>query len=197
MATARPILLEDEAEWVTAAQVLHLEPIHVGARELVHALVGGALPDELVKAVAERSGGNALFIEELLRMWASAGVLAHDTGHWVLTAATDEVPFPPTVQAIYAGQLDDLPGGARTAVRRAAVAGRRFAVAALPVLEVDAHESALDVLGRRGLVTGPTSDPSLGPSYAYRHALLRDAGYTSLARAERAKFICGWPTGSR
>jgi class 3 adenylate cyclase/tetratricopeptide (TPR) repeat protein len=188
VATARPILLEDEAEWVTAADVLHLEPIQgADARELVHALVGGALPDELVKAVAERSGGNALFIEELLRMWASAGVLAHDTDHWVLTAATDEVPFPPTVQAIYAGQLDDLPGGARTAVRRAAVAGRRFAVAALPVLEVDAHESALDVLGRRGLVTGPTSDPSLGPSYAYRHALLRDAGYTSLARAERAK----------
>jgi tetratricopeptide (TPR) repeat protein len=199
VSTARPILLEDEGDWVAAGEVLHLEPIRgTDALDLVHALVGDALPEELVEAVAERSGGNALFIEELLRMWASAGVLAHDGDHWVLTATADEVPFPPTVQAIYAGQLDDLPGGARTVVRRAAVAGRRFATAALPVLGVDRHESALDVLGRRGLVAGPTSDPSLGPSYAYRHALLRDAGYASLARAERAKLhlrLADWLAG--
>jgi class 3 adenylate cyclase/tetratricopeptide (TPR) repeat protein len=186
--TARPILLEHEGDWVGAGEALHLGPIQgADARALVHALVGEALPNELVGAVAERSGGNALFIEELLRMWASAGVLVHDGGRWALTAPSDEVPFPPTVQAIYAGQLDDLPSDARAVVRRAAVAGRRFAVAALPVLDVQQHESALDVLGRRGLVAGPTQDPSLGPSYAYRHALLRDAGYASLARAERAK----------
>ena len=56
------------------------------------------------------------------------------------------------------------------------------------------------MLGARGLVTGPTSDPSLGPSYAYRHALLRDAGYTSLARAERAKLhlrLADWLAGDR
>jgi class 3 adenylate cyclase/tetratricopeptide (TPR) repeat protein len=186
--TARPVLLDHEAAWVGEGRVLHLEPIQAAdARGLVSALVGGALPDELVEAVADRSGGNALFIEELLRMWASAGVLAHDGGRWVLTTPADEVPFPPTVQAIYAGQLDDLPEVARTAVRRAAVAGRRFPVASLPVLEVDDADTAVDVLARRGLVAGPTHDPSLGESYAYRHALLRDAGYASLARAERAR----------
>ena len=92
-------------------------------------------------------------------MWASAGVLAHDGGDWVLTAPADEVPLPPTVQAIYAGQLDDLPGGARTAVRRAAVAGRRFAVAALPVLEVDAP----DVCARRALAPRPRRGPDARP----------------------------------
>ena len=86
-----------------------------------------------------------------------------------------------------------MPGSSTTfqAVRAPRCAGllsraAASAVAALPVLEVDAHESALDMLGRRGLVTGPTSDPSLGPSYA-TGSVLRDAGYTSLARAERAK----------
>jgi class 3 adenylate cyclase len=188
VSTARPVLLDHEADWVTAGDVVHLEPIRgADARELVHALVGEALPDALVEAVADHSGGNALFIEELLRMWASAGVLAHVGDRWVLARPAEEVPLPPTVQAIYAGQLDDLPERARTAVRRAAVAGRRFAVAALPVLEVDGPDDALDVLSRRGLVAGPTRDRSLGPSYVYRHALLRDAGYASLARAERAK----------
>ncbi|HET7129195.1 MAG TPA: adenylate/guanylate cyclase domain-containing protein [Gaiellaceae bacterium] len=187
-ATARPTLLEHEATWATAGEVMHLEPIeNADVRELVKALVGDALPEELADAVADRSGGNPLFIEELVRMWASAGVLAREGEGWVLTPPAEGVPLPPTVQAIYAGQLDDLPAGARTAVRRAAVAGRRFPIAALPVLEVDAPDAALDVLSRRGLVAGPTPDPSLGASYAYRHALLRDAGYASLARAERAR----------
>ena len=163
--TARPVVLEHESAWVSDGEVVHLEPIQeADARQLVLALVGDALPEALVDAVAERSGGNALFIEELLRMWASADVLAQDGDHWVLTRPAEEVQLPPTVQAIYAGQLDDLPEGARTTVRRAAVAGRRFATAALPVLEVDAPEAALEVLSRRGLVAGPTRDPSLGPS---------------------------------
>ena len=188
VATARPVLLDREADWVASGEVLHLEPIRdADARELVRALVGDVLPAALVDQVAERSGGNALFIEELLRMWASAGVLVHDGDRWVLAASAEDVPFPPTVQAIYAGQLDDLPEAARTTVRRAAVAGRRFAVASLPVLDVESPEDALDVLSGRGLVAGPVRDRSLGPSYAYRHALLRDAGYASLARAERAR----------
>jgi tetratricopeptide (TPR) repeat protein len=186
--TARPVLLEHEPAWVGEGEVLHLAPMRgADARDLVTALVGGALPDEVVDAVSERSGGNALFIEELLRMWASAGVLEHDGARWTLATPADEVPFPPTVQAIYGGQLDDLPEAARTAVRRAAVAGRRFARESLPVLDVDDPVAALEVLSRRGLVAGPTHDPPLGASYAYRHALLRDAGYASLARAERAR----------
>ncbi len=99
------------------------------------------------------------------------------------------------MQAIYAGQLDDLPEGARTAVAAPRSPAGAFATAALPVLEVDAPEAALDVLSRRGLVAGPTRDPSLGPSYVYRHALLRDAGYASLARAERAKLHLRLATG--
>jgi hypothetical protein len=34
---------------------------------------------------------------------------------------------------------------------------------------------------------GPTGDPLLGSVYVYRHALLRDAAYASLARTERAE----------
>src|SRR5207249_9696266 len=102
VATARPVLLEHEADWLAAGDVLQLEPIKdADARELVRALIGDALPAALVERVAERSGGNALFVEELLRMWASAGVLGRDADVWVLTAPAEEVPLPPTVQAIY------------------------------------------------------------------------------------------------
>src|SRR5206468_588293 len=98
-----------------------------------------------------------------------------------------EVPVPATVQSIYAAQLDDLPAPARMAARRASVAGRRFPLASLPLLGVTDAGPAVEVLHRRALVGGPVPDPLLGTSYVFRHALLRDAGYASLARAERAQ----------
>ena len=146
-----------------------------------------ALPAELVARVAERSAGNPLFVEELLRTWAGVGILAADEAGWRLAAPAEEVELPLTVQAIYAAQLDDLPPPARAAARRAAVAGRRFPREALAVFEVEEADAALDTLVRRSLVSAADEDVLLGPSHSYRHALLRDAGYASLARAERAR----------
>jgi tetratricopeptide (TPR) repeat protein len=198
--TTRPSLLESAAEWCTDASLLHLGPLPAAqTAELVRALVGDVLPDELVERIADRSGGNALFVEELLRTWASTGVLTQDDiGKWTLGVDAQDVGLPPTVQAIYAGQLDDLPPAARTAARRASVAGRRFPFAALEPLNVDEPKEAIEALVRRALVIGSTDDPILGPSYVYRHALLRDAGYASLARGERASLhaqLAQWLAG--
>jgi class 3 adenylate cyclase/tetratricopeptide (TPR) repeat protein len=198
--TTRPSLLESAAQWCRDAIVLHLEPLpSAQTAKLVRGLVGDVLPDELVERIADRSGGNALFVEELLRTWASTGVLAQDdTGGWTLSADAQDVALPPTVQAIYAGQLDDLPPPARRAARRASVAGRRFPLAALEPLEVTDAEEAVATLVRRALVAGAADDPILGASYVYRHALLRDAGYASLARGERASLhaqLAQWLTG--
>ncbi len=199
--TARPSLLESAAEWCGGANVLHLAPLPPAeTAELVRGLVGDVLPSALVDRIAERSGGNALFVEELLRTWISTGILKSDaTEGWRLALDAQDVALPPTVQAIYAGQLDDLPEAARTAARRAAVAGRRFPFAALHPLGVEEPAEAVATLVRRALVSEPSDDPTLGPSHVYRHALLRDAGYASLARAERsilhARFA-DWLAGS-
>src|SRR5438067_602689 len=157
------------------------------AEELVRELVGEALPAELVARVAEQSAGNPLFVEELLRTWAAVGILATGEAGWRLAARAEEVELPLTVQAIYAAQLDDLPPPARAAARRAAVAGRRFPRETLVLFEVEDPDAALDTLVRRSLVSSAEEDVLLGPSHSYRHALLRDAGYASLARAERAR----------
>jgi class 3 adenylate cyclase/tetratricopeptide (TPR) repeat protein len=186
--TARPSLLETSAAWCGGAELLHLEPLPpTETAELVRALVGDVLPQALVERIADRSGGNALFVEELLRTWVTSGLLTPAReGAWALAADPEDVHLPATVQAIYAGQLDDLPGPARTAARRAAVAGRSFPAAALAPLGVDEPEEAVATLVRRALVCTAVADPTLGESHVYRHALLRDAGYASLAKAERS-----------
>ena len=192
IATARPSVLESRPDWAeanadAAQQVVRLGTlVRADAQTLVTALVGNALPGDLVERIAERSDGNCLFIEELLRTWVSVGTLVDNgAGEWQLTLPADEIPLPQSVQQIYAAQLDDLPPDARRLARRASVCGRRFPLRALEPL--DASDDGLDPLRRRELVMGPISEPLFGDAFAYRHALLRDAGYASLARAERAR----------
>jgi predicted ATPase len=188
VASARPVLLDERPDWVESGERLDLPLLPPReTEELVREFVGEALPAELVARIAERSAGNPLFVEELLRTWAGVGILAADDEGWRLAAPAEEVELPLTVQAIYAAQLDDLPPPARAAARRAAVAGRRFPREALAVFEVEEAEAGLDTLVRRSLVSVATDDVLLGPSHSYRHALLRDAGYASLARAERSR----------
>jgi class 3 adenylate cyclase len=200
IATARPSILEMQPDWAAAddqagRHVLNLATLDpTSAQALVRALVADALPAELVDRIAQRSDGNCLFIEELLRTWVSVGTLVPDghTAGWRLAVAADEIPLPTSVQSIYAAQLDDLPPAARLLARRASVAGRRFPVRALESLgaggdNATAAGAGLDPLLRRDLVSGPLSEPVVGDAFAYRHALLRDAGYASLARAERAR----------
>jgi len=93
---------------------------------------------------------------------------------------------PTTVQAVYGAQLDDLPPEPRRIVRRGSVAGRRLPARALPVLGIEDADTALGGLVRRALLDGPVTDAVAGEAYLYRHALLRDAGYSSLSHAERA-----------
>lgn len=201
-ATARPSLLEAVPRWALAdgSNGRHRLDLAVlpraTAAELIEALVGEALPSGLVDRVAEASDGNPLFVEELLRSWVSVGLLARsgdgDGGAaWRLTADAPDVPVAPTVQAIYAAQLDDLPASARRLTRQGSVAGRRVPRDFLGSIGRDRDESgdigpAIASLVQRALFDGPADDPPLGASYAYRHALLRDAGYASLARSERA-----------
>ena len=196
VATARPALLEEPSDWGVdkpdqGKRVLRLETLAAtDARDLVDRLVGTALPTDLVERIVERSDGNCLFIEELLRTWVSVGTLVPaDDGDaaagWRLDVPEDEVALPNSVQQIYAGQLDDLPADARRLARRASVCGRRFATGALEPLGVDG--AGLEQLLRRELVVGPVTEPILGDGFSFRHALLRDAGYASLARAERAR----------
>jgi class 3 adenylate cyclase/tetratricopeptide (TPR) repeat protein len=200
LTTSRPSLLETAAQWCAGASRLDLEPLQeAAASDLVRGLVGDALPDELVHRIAERSDGNPLFIEELLRTWISIGTLVEQDGAWTLTRAAGDVPLPQTVQAIYSAQLDDLPPSARDVARRASVAGRRFPLSALDSLHVAHADEGVELLTRRALMAGPSADALFGPSYAYRHALLRDAGYASLARAERARLhasLAAWLEGA-
>jgi hypothetical protein len=185
VATARPSLMQRLGDGLERLELVPLPPADAG--RLIAALIGDALPPELVVEIAQRSDGNPLFIEELFRSWVATGTLERSNGGWRLTQPSVTIALPTTVQAIYAGQLDDLPAPIRDVARRASVAGRRFPAEALGALGVESPKTGVEGLLARALVNGPIADAVTGPGFAYRHALLRDAGYSSLGRADRAR----------
>ncbi|WP_448073648.1 adenylate/guanylate cyclase domain-containing protein [Georgenia yuyongxinii] len=178
--------------------VLALPPLDAAAtRHLVTALIGrGTVPAHHLAALVGASGGNPLFVEELLRSWILAGVLVASAGRWALTGpARGGQALPSTVHAIYQAQLDRLTAGPRAVVETGSVPGTTFPSAALPTLGIDDAAPALHLLTQVGLLSGPHADVVDPVSFTYRHAVLRDTAYASLGRLRRAQLharFAGW-----
>ncbi len=188
--TARPAILGPEGDGPFGdVRVMYLGPLDEGdALRLVEALVGtGVLPGNVVEALADASGGNPLFIEEVLRSWVQSGTLTPRPGGWEPTGPLGRPDIPTSIRTIYLGQLDDLPEVPRRVVEAGSVPGTTFPSRALPFLGVARAEAALDLLTEYGLLNGPHSTVVDPASYTYRHALLREAAYGTLARSSRAR----------
>ncbi|HXD90973.1 MAG TPA: AAA family ATPase, partial [Candidatus Binataceae bacterium] len=135
---------------------------------------GCALTDTTIEMVAERSGGNPLFIEELAR------VVAEQKGD---IAANRDIPA--TIADSLMARLDGL-GNAREIAQVAAVIGRDFSYSILrhlAQLEDAPLVANLQQLIESDLIHARGTPPEA--RYTFKHALLRDAAYDSLLRSRR------------
>ena len=181
---ARDELLERRPGWGGGrrnATAISLEPLTADeTRELVAALMpksdnGGG---EVVPQVAERSGGNPLFAEEMVNR-----LIEEDT--------VEAEALPGTVQSLLAARLDSLDRLERRLLLHAAVVGQTFWEGSL---EGAAKEEGLDL--RRTLATLQEKDllaPSPGSrlagerEYAFKHVLIRDVAYAMLPKSVRCR----------
>lgn len=77
--------------------------------ELIGRLLGGAGASEgLADRIHRRSGGNPLFIEELVRSLVEAGRLEGRPGGYRLVAPVEDLEIPETVRAVIAARIDRL-----------------------------------------------------------------------------------------
>ena len=110
--TSRPTPVVEDLGRDDSLRSFHLGPLPDDATvRMVEAILGpGTLPAPFVRTIAEQSQGNPLFVEELFRSWAQAGVLqvAADGG-WQFSGSATTDRLPTTVQSLYLGQLDGLP----------------------------------------------------------------------------------------
>jgi class 3 adenylate cyclase len=173
---ARTDLAERRPTWPVA---FRLEPL--GEAE-VDKLLADAIPDEQREQIQRASGGNPLFVTELVAMSGEA---------------QGEVVVPPTLQALLAARLDQLDRVERSLLERGAVEGEVFhrgAVQALAPAETQVTPR-LASLVRKELIRPDRSRFPDDDAFRFRHVLIRDAAYDGLPKATRAMLherFAGW-----
>jgi tetratricopeptide (TPR) repeat protein len=185
--TARP---EVQPSWIGAAHASLLLLGRLGRRdtETLAALVadGPALPDDIVAAVAARSDGIPLFVEELTRTMLEAGASREAGDPMTSSHAITAPAVPATLQASLAARLDRLGPLANEVASTAAAIGREFSYELLAPVAAKSDAdlcAALERLGEAGLVQSRGRPPD--STYQFKHALLRDAAYARLLSAAR------------
>jgi DNA-binding SARP family transcriptional activator len=150
--------------------VLELGPLSPAAGvALLEAIDGGRLESVERRRIAEVAGGNPLFLEQLV-------------------ASIDEQDgaLPPALHALLASRMDRLETTERSALALAAVVGDTFETRQVHALADGMSRAELEqacerLVGRELLVRGE------GRSIRFRHGLVREVAYASLAKAARAR----------
>jgi class 3 adenylate cyclase/tetratricopeptide (TPR) repeat protein len=185
---ARPELIELYPGWAGSranARTVMLEPLtDRDVSTLIARLLRiDELPAALRDLIGKGSGGNPLFCEELLRMLIDDGTIIHERDTWRSTAPTADIRIPESVQAVLGARLDSLPLPEKLALQTASVLGERFSLSVLFGLRSPAELApAPESLVRKGMFVESTD----GETLAFKHVLIRDVAYASLAKAERA-----------
>lgn len=166
----RPLLAE--LGRLPAVERLELQPLpDADVARLVRSLRDHPLPDAAVHRIVERAEGNAFYAEELVA--ATDASDAPDGG------------VPSGLADVLLIRFEQLSDTAQQVLRTAAVAGRRVGhellrdAVGLPDKELEAV--LREVAGQQLLVPGD------GDTYAFRHALAREAVYADLLPGERAR----------
>lgn len=158
---------------------LTLAPLSRGASErLIRGALGQSADAALVNGLLKRAGGHPFHLEELVR---------------AVAAGRGADALPDTILGMVQARLDDLDPKARLLLRAASVFGDPFwsgGITALMGDDMPAHEveRILGGLVARELLTEQGSSKwSKEREFRFRHALLRDGAYATLAERDRVR----------
>ena len=166
-----------------------LEPLGLAdSRSLVSNLLEvDSLPERLRDFILSSAEGNPFFVEEVIRMLMDRGWIEQRDGRWVGSDTIASAEIPPTLEGLLTARIDRLPAPFRRILRVAAVIGRDVPVGLLEsvVGERPSVAAALSQAEAAGLVRIGAIDPE--PVYRFRHALIQEAAYGSLLKADRRR----------
>ncbi|MGH3065886.1 MAG: ATP-binding protein [Gaiellaceae bacterium] len=178
---SRPELLEERPTWATPRENTSVTVLSPLADEESLALVESLSGDRErssgeVQRIVDAADGNPLFLEQLFALEAGRG-------------EEGELVIPPTIQALLAARIDQLQEPHRRVLECASIEGREFhrelVVELLPSRDRDEVGSSLLVLARRQFIRPVRSARTSHDAFAFVHALIRDAVYTSMSKEQR------------
>ena len=185
LATFRP---EFNAPWAGLGHVTSLTLSRIGKRDaaaMVASLTEGkALARDVMDEIVDRTDGIPLFVEEMTK----AVLEAESEGaarRKIAAAPSPAAPVPPSLHASLMARLDRL-GPAKEVAQIGAAIGREFSyelLASVAQKSAADLQRALDRFSDAGLVLRRGVPPDA--TFIFKHALVRDAAYGTLLRAQR------------
>jgi class 3 adenylate cyclase/tetratricopeptide (TPR) repeat protein len=173
---------DDGAGWLRGQCSTHLRLSRLDqadCEKLVLALTGKTLPGRVLAAIAARTNGIPLFVEELTRAILESPFLIERDREFVLTGDLPLQALPTTLRGCLMERLDLLPAG-KDVLQLGAVLGQVFSLDVLARVTQRSAESLrtdLQALVSAGLLT---ARPDRDAQYGFRHALIHDVAYDSL-----------------
>ncbi len=182
---ARPELLDVRPGWGggrVRSTAIELEPLPRDESErLADALLAEHdVSDKVQARLLDKTEGNPLFVEEIVRMLLERGTDGGDR-------------IPDSLQALIGARIDRLPAGQKIVLQRGSVIGRVFWAGAIdylsPEYDADELEDMLDDLLLRDFVTREERSTITGESaYRFKHGLIREVSYGGLSKSGRAEY---------
>jgi DNA-binding winged helix-turn-helix (wHTH) protein/tetratricopeptide (TPR) repeat protein len=156
-----------------------------------------SFPDGFANLIYRHSGGNALFLVNILQDMVKTGLIEPVNGRWTLKVALEGIKprVPETLDQLIEAQFQQLSPEEQRILRSASVAGERFSVSAISTAtesEPDAIEDGCERLAARlqfikvaGINT--LANGQISAHYEFRHSLYREVLYRRLSEANRSK----------
>ena len=156
---------------------LRLEPLSAREAERLidDRLAGREIARKLRDRILNASGGNPLFVEEMVAMLPET--------------ADGEVVVPATIQALLAARLDQLDPAERRVLELAAVEGEVFHGGAVQALIAEDTQilSRLSALVLKQMIRPERAQIAWEDGFRFQHLLIRDVAYETILKSTRAE----------
>ncbi|HET7884209.1 MAG TPA: adenylate/guanylate cyclase domain-containing protein [Acetobacteraceae bacterium] len=147
-------------------------------------IVRGPGVEALEQVLIERTGGNPLFLHEILSGLAEEGVLRRAGRRYRMARAMEPINLPGSVRSLLSERIDRLAANEKDVLQAASVIGPSVT---LRLLERVARTPATaDVCGRlhaAGFLEPVEGGPE--PAYVFHHVLMSEAAYAGLLHQRR------------
>jgi DNA-binding SARP family transcriptional activator/tetratricopeptide (TPR) repeat protein len=161
---------------------MSLEPLRPReTTELLRILLHGSPAESLSEAFFTATGGNPLFVEQLVFALSEAGHLQQHAGRWHGAVQTDASPG--IIREVISERLRRLAPSCRETLAIAAVLGQSFEYPVLLANVAETDERALLVDLDQAISAHVIRETPSG--YSFGHAFLRDAVYWTLSSPRR------------
>jgi predicted ATPase/class 3 adenylate cyclase len=168
---------------------LRLDPLGgEGAAAMLTAMLGdGAELGTIKRLIAERTGGNPFFIEEMVQALFDEGALLRN-GAVKVVRPLAQLRMPPTVQGILASRIDRLAAEQKDLLQTLAVMGRESPLGLIRKVVAKAEPQLEPMLAVLRAAEFIYEQPALTePEYVFKHALTQEVAYQSILAKRRKK----------